>query len=144
MPPTWSLLAKDALYAGTGIRASSIDLAVRANPVLKTGELQVLALARDAAGNHAEPRRAAHSIALTPGGKSELFWRSPEQCILSLAVDAQGNLYAGTSPHGEFRITPDGKGELLARHPIHVVSLAVSGANLRQRRNGRCGLNHRR
>jgi len=131
----WSLLAaKDALYAGTGDRGVVYRIAGEsATPVLKTGELQVLALAQDAAGNlYAGTAPRGSLYRLTPEGKSELFWRSPEQYILSLAVDAQGNLYAGTSPHGGvYRITPDGKGELLARIPDpYVVSLAVSGANL--------------
>ena len=131
----WSLLAaKDALYAGTGDRGIVYRIAGEsATPVLKTGELQVLALAQDAAGNlYAGTAPNGSLYRLTPEGKSELFWRGPEQYILSLAVDAQGNLYAGTSPHGGiYRITPDGQGTLLARIPDpYVVSLAISGGNL--------------
>lgn len=131
----WSLLsANDALYAGTGDSGVLYRVAGdQAKPVLETGELQVLALAKDGAGN-VYAGTAPHGLIyrITPEGKSGLFWRSPEEYILSLCVDEQGTVYAGTSPHGRiYRITPDGKGSLFARVPDpYVVSLAHSGGAL--------------
>ena len=46
---------------------------------------------------------------VTPEGKAELFFDSPEVGILSLEVGPDGSVYAGTSPDGIiFKISPDG------------------------------------
>ncbi|MBI3944917.1 MAG: hypothetical protein HY321_03290, partial [Armatimonadetes bacterium] len=128
----WSLLAANgAIYAGTGDGGVLYRAAGgKVEPVLKSGELQILALAKDAAGNvYAGTAPSGLVFRVTPGGAGSCFWRSPEEYILSLAVDAQGNVYAGTSPHGRiYRITPDGKGALFATVPDpYVISLAVVG-----------------
>lgn len=131
-PYIWALLAANgAIYAGTGDKGVLYRVADgKAEPVLQSGELQILALTKDEAGN-VYAGTAPHGLVfrVRPDGSAGLFWRSPEEYILALTVDAQGNLYAGTSPRGRiYRITPDGKGVLFAQvADPYVVSLVAIG-----------------
>lgn len=118
----WSVLpVGDRLYAGTGSGGLVLKLegSDQASVVCRTGELQVHALARDAAGNvYAGTSPNGKLFRIAPDGKSSEVWsmngaqpsaEAGVKFILSLAVGADGALYAGTGPQG--RIYRLGRGD---------------------------------
>jgi len=95
---------------------------------VETEEDYVWCLAEESKGNiFAGTGNNGRIFKITPDGKSEIFFDSPEVSIHAIVVDKDGNVYAGTSPDGlVYKITPDGNSTtLLTSKEKYVWALAL-------------------
>lgn len=130
----WSVLGMGgAIYAGTGDSGQvlKVEGPGKGSVFFRTGELEVHALARDAAGNlYAGTSPNGKVFRIAPDGTgTELFAMNggPEspsgesgggKFVLALTCTADGTLYAGTGPQGHiYRLKPGTAPELLCQIP---------------------------
>lgn len=143
----WSVVAANgALYAGTGSGGEIVKIDAQGNgaPFFKSGELEIHALARDAAGNlYAGTSPNGKLFRVSPDGKgTELLSMNqgdslPEnggKFVLALATAEDGTVYAGTGPTGQiYRVRPGAdRAELYCTLPTKSVTtlLAAPGGKL--------------
>ena len=117
------------LLAGTGNEGHIFKITGNKSSVFhRTGELEVLCVAvgpGDVLFAGTGPN--GKLLRITPDGKGQVYFKSPDPYVWSLALAKDGTLYAGTGPEGKiYRIAPDGRASLLYDSPEkHILSLAI-------------------
>lgn len=137
----WSVVGlKGSVYAGTGNGGNvlKVDRDGKASVFFRTGELEVLALARDKDGNlYAGTSPSGKVFKITPDGKgtellslngSAAASEAGGKFVLSLAVAEDGTIYAGTGPQAKiYRLRPGVPAEELATLPSRSVTSLLLG-----------------
>jgi hypothetical protein len=116
----WSAVSDAAgnVYLGTGHegRIFKVDAQGKGSLLLKTAELDVMALTLDASGNlYAGTAPDGKVYRIRSNGTSEVFFEPKTKYIWSLAFDKQGRLLVGTGDKGViYRVNADGSSSIFA------------------------------
>jgi len=128
----WSIATRDGTaYVGTGTMGViyRVSAGGEATRFFSTGEMNVHALAFDAAGNlYAGTSPRGKLFRISPEGKGEVVFDSDSAYLWSLALAPDGTIYAGAgSPARLYAIKPGEKARVLVELPAtNVLSLALS------------------
>jgi hypothetical protein len=133
----WSAVsdAAGSVYLGTGHegRIFKVDPQGKGSLLLKTAELDVMALTLDSNGNvYAGTAPDGKVYKISSDGRSEIFFEPKTKYIWSLAFDRQGRLLVGTGDKGiVYRVNPDGTSSVLANtSQTNITAIRVdSGGN---------------